>query len=110
MSEEKRHDEETRQAAKGEAGAGRVVAGSGRRGKPRRMAQMVSVRLDGELVGKLRIVARERNVTLSDLLREGAELIVEDAFAGAQTRARFTITGAQDAARRTTSERELVAH
>lgn len=107
MSEEKRPDEEIRQAAKAEVGAGRVVPGSGTRGKPRRMAQMVSVRLDGELVGKLRIVAKERNVTLSELLREGAELIVEDAYAGAQPWARFTITGAQDAR---TSGRDLVTH
>jgi len=107
MSEVKRPDEEIRQAAKAEVGAGRVVPGSGTRGKPRRMAQMVSVRLDGELVGKLRIVAKERNVTLSELLREGAELIVEDANVGAQPWVRFTITGAQDAR---TSGRDLVTH
>src|SRR5215210_8908395 len=109
MNEEQRENEEIRQA-KIEAGAGKVVPGSGRRGKPRRMAQMVSVRLDGELVGKLRVIAKERNVTLSDLLREGAELIVEDEYAGVQPQASFTITGAQDALRRTTSERELAAH
>jgi len=110
MTEEHLHDEEIRQAAKAEVGAGKVVPGSGRRGKSRRLAQMVSVRLDGELVGKLRVVAKERNVTLSDLLREGAELIVEDEYAGVQPQASFTITGAQDALRRTTSERELAAH
>ena len=110
MSEDQWHDEEIRQAAKAAVGAGQVVPGSGKRGKPRRMAQMVSVRLDGELVGKLRVVAKERNVTFSDLLREGAELIVQDAYAGAQPRASFTITGAQDARRRTTSGRELATH
>lgn len=109
MSEEQREKEEIRQERL-EAGVGDIVPGAGSRGKPRRMAQMVSVRLDGELVGKLRVVAKERNVTLSDLLREGAELIVEDEYAGAQPRASFTITGAQDLRSGTTSERELVAH
>ena len=109
MSEEQR-DEEIRQQAKAEVGAGKVVPGSGRRGKPSRMAQMVSVRLDGELIGKLRLVARERNVTLSDLLREGAELIVEDEYASAQPRASFTISGAQQALHETMSERPLAGH
>jgi hypothetical protein len=107
---QEQHDEEIREQAKAEVGAGKVVPGSGRRGKPRRMAQMVSVRLDGELVGKLRIVAKERNVTFSDLLREGAELIVDDEYARAQTRTSFTISGAQRALHETMSERTLVPH
>ncbi len=107
MSEEK-YDEEIRRQAKAEVGAGRVVPGSGRRGKPRRMAQMVSVRLNGELIGELRLVARERNVTLSDLLREGAELIVKDAYANAQPD--FTISGTKGEYPRTTGGRPLVAH
>lgn len=106
---EKQHDEEIRQQAKAEVGAGKVVPGSGRRGTPRRMAQMVSVRLDGELIGKLRIVARERNATLSDLLREGAELIVEDAYANAQPRSSFTISGAMEAIPETAG-RALAVH
>jgi len=68
-----------------QAHAGEIVAGSGKRGKPRRMAQMVSARLDGELIGKLRVVAEQRNATLRDILREGAELIVQDAYADAVT-------------------------
>lgn len=92
------------------AHAGEIVADSGRRGKPRRMAQMVSVRLDGELVGKLRVVAEERNATLSDLLREGAELIVEDAYVRAQPRTSFTISGAKEALHGTMSGRALTAH
>jgi hypothetical protein len=109
MSQE-HNEEEIRQQAKAEVGAGKVVPGSGRRGKPRRMAQMVSVRLDGKLIGKLRMVAKERNVTLSDLLREDAELIVEDAYAGARPRADFKIFGAQRAFHETASERELALH
>ena len=109
MSEEQHENEEIRRE-KAEAGAGKVVPGSGRRGKPLRMAQMVSVRLDGELIGKLRIVAEERNATLSDLLREGAELIVEDAYIRAQPRTRFTISGAKGALHQTMSGRDLATH
>lgn len=58
-----------------QAHAGEIVSGSGKRGKPRRMAHMVSVRLDGELLGKLKAVAEQRDLSLSELLREGAELI-----------------------------------
>src|ERR687898_2474560 len=94
MSEKRRNNEIARRE-RAQAHAGEVVAGSGRRGKPRRMAQMVSVRLDGELIGKLRVVAKERNTTLSDLLREGAELIVEDAYVSTQPRTSFTISGAK---------------
>ncbi len=68
-----------------QAHAGEIVAGSGERGKPRRMARMVSVRLDGELIRRLQSVAQQRNTTLSDLLREGAELIVQDTYADAVT-------------------------
>src|SRR5215203_2138230 len=78
MSEERRESEIARRE-RAQAHAGEVVVGSGRRGKPRRMAQMISVRLDGELVGRLNAVAKERNVTFSDLLREGAHRVVEDA-------------------------------
>lgn len=92
------------------AHAGEIVAGSGKRGKPRKMAQMVSVRLDGELIGKLRVVAEERNATLSDLLREGAELIVDDAYANARPRTSFTISGAKEALHETMSARALATH
>ena len=106
---EERHEVEIREQARAEFGAGKVIPGSGRRGTPRRMAQMVSVRLDGELVGKLRIVARERDVTLSELLREGAELILEDAYATAQSRPSFTISGAMNAVPDTSTGRVLAA-
>ena len=97
MSEKRQHEEEIRRQAKAEVDAGQVVPGSGRRGNPRRMAQMVSVRLDGELVGKLRAVAKERNVSLSELLREGAQQIVQDAYKSAQPRmSSYTIYGAED--------------
>ena len=108
MSEEWRESEQINQE-KLAAGAGKVIPGSGRRGTPRRMAQMASVRLDGELIGKLRVVAKERNTTLSDLLREGAELIVEDAYVSTQPRTSFTISGAKVASPETMTGRTLVA-
>jgi len=93
MSEEQRENKEIRREQL-EAGVGDVIPGAGSRGKPRRMAQMVSVRLDGELVSRLRVVAKERNVTLSDLLREGAERIVQETYTAAQPRLNYTISGA----------------
>jgi hypothetical protein len=83
MSE--RRDSEIARREEAQAHAGQIVAHSGMRGKPRRMPRMVSARLDGELVAELRAVARQRNTTISDLLREGAQLIVEDAYADAVT-------------------------
>src|SRR5215216_535358 len=85
MSEERRENEIARRE-RAQAHAGEVVSGSGKRGKPRRMAQMVSVRLDGELVSRLRTIAEQRGVTVSDLLREGAQLILDNAYANAQPR------------------------
>lgn len=98
MSEGQR-DNEIARREKAQAHAGEVIAGSGTRGAPAklRMAQMVSVRLDGELVSRLKTVAKQRNVTLSELLREGADLIVEDAYASARPRTSFTISGAKEA-------------
>lgn len=96
MSEERRNSEITRRE-RAQAHAGEVVPGSGQRGKPRRKAQMVSVRLDGELVSRLRAIAVQRGVTVSDLLREGAELVVQNTYASAQPKLRYKISGAQRA-------------
>src|SRR5215204_4125893 len=96
MSEERRKSEIARRE-RAQAHAGEVVSGSGKRGKPRRMAQMVSVRLDGELVSTLRTIAEQRGVTLSDLLREGAEQVVRKTYAAARPRTSYTITGADQA-------------
>ena len=96
MSKERRENEAARRE-KAQAHAGEIVGGSGRQGKPRRMAQMISVRLDGELVSRLRTVAEQRGVTVSELLREGAQLIVQNEYASARPRTSFTISGAQAA-------------
>src|ERR687886_998631 len=96
MSEERRNSEIARRE-RAQAHAGEVVEGSGKRGKPRRMAQMVSVRLDGELVSTLRNIAERRGVTISDLLREGAEQVVQKTYAAARPRVNYTISGADQA-------------
>src|SRR5918999_4427943 len=90
MSEERRQNEIARRE-KAQAHAGEVVSGSGKRGKPRRMAQMVSVRLDGELVSRLRTIAEQRGVTVSDLLREGAEQVVQQTYAATRPRIDYTV-------------------
>jgi hypothetical protein len=38
----------------------------------------VSVRLDGNLIARLKTVARRRGLTLSELVREGAELAARE--------------------------------
>jgi predicted transcriptional regulator len=106
MNEQRASEIARREVA--QAHAGQIVAGSGKRGKPRRMPRMVSARLDGELLRQLRIVAQQRNTTVSDLLREGAELIIEDAYANARPRTNFTVSGAKEWLP-TAAERELAA-
>ena len=93
---EKRPNNEIATRERAQAHAGEVVSGSGKRGKPRRMAQMVSVRLDGELVSTLRTIAKQRGVTVSDLLREGAEQVVQKTYAAARPRVSYTISGADE--------------
>lgn len=56
-----------------------VVPGSGRRLAPAAMAQMVSARLEGRLVAEIRRLAEETGVSLSELLRRGAEMVLAEA-------------------------------
>src|SRR5918998_6036541 len=86
-------DEETRLREKDRAQAGQVIEGAGSRGAPRRMTHMVSTRLDGSLIRRLRAIAQERGVTVSDLLREGAEQVVQKTRAAAQPQISYTISG-----------------
>jgi Arc/MetJ-type ribon-helix-helix transcriptional regulator len=53
-----------------------LIEGSGRRGEARRLDQMISVRLDPVLVAALRDLAAKRGVSLSDVLREAALLLL----------------------------------
>lgn len=101
-------DEEIRMREEAQAHAGEVIEGAGSRGTPRRMASMVSVRLSGNLIRRLRTLAMQRGVTLSDLLREGAELVLENHRAE-ETRAYITtIEGATE--QRTVSRPEERAY
>jgi hypothetical protein len=49
-----------------------LIEGSGRRGEPRRLDQMISARLDPTLVAALKGLAEKRGISLSDVLREAA--------------------------------------
>lgn len=109
MSKE-RHDDEIARREKAQAHAGEVIFGSGGQGSPRRMAQMVSVRLSAGLASSLRAIAEQQGLTLSDLLREGAELIVQDAYASAQPRMSFTISGAREALPTIASDKAYAAN
>ena len=75
VSDDPRSSERDRRA-RAQEHRGKVVEGSGQPIDGRSLAHMVSVRLDPELVKDLRRIADERGVTLSDLLREGASLVV----------------------------------
>ena len=49
-----------------------LIEDAGRPGEPRRLDQMISVRLDPVLVAALRKVAEVHDMSLSDVLREAA--------------------------------------
>jgi len=53
-----------------------LVEGSGRRGEPRRLDQMISARLDPVLVSSLKRFAKQHGLTLSDVVREAALLLL----------------------------------
>ena len=53
-----------------------LIEGSGRRGETRRLDQMISARLDPVLVAALKDLAAKRGVSLSDVLREAALLLL----------------------------------
>jgi len=53
-----------------------LIEGSGRRGEARRLDQMISARLDPVLVAALKDLAARRGVSLSDVLREAALLLL----------------------------------
>lgn len=54
-----------------------LIEGSGRRGQNRRLDQMVSARLDPMLVAALKDYAAAHSVSVSDVLREAALLLLE---------------------------------
>lgn len=68
---DRRRDEQARRE-KAQRHRGKVVAGSGRPLPSRSVPQMVSVRLNPELLSELRTIAEQRGMTLSEVLREAA--------------------------------------
>jgi Ribbon-helix-helix protein, copG family len=54
-----------------------LIEGAGRRGEPRRLDQMISARLDPMLVAALRRYAEAHGMSVSDVLREAALLLLE---------------------------------
>lgn len=69
------NDERARQDA-AYAARGDVVEGSAQSIEGRRLAQIVSLRLDADTVAALRDIAERRRASLSDLLREGLALLM----------------------------------
>jgi Ribbon-helix-helix protein, copG family. len=55
---------------------GEVVPDSGTPVEGRRLAQVVSLRFEPEILATLRDIATRRGMTVSDLLREGADTII----------------------------------
>jgi hypothetical protein len=76
MSDEHRRSERERREL-AQQHAGEVVEGSGTVVAPRRLDQMISLRLEPELAAALRELANRRGVTVSELLREGAICLLE---------------------------------
>ena len=54
-----------------------LIEGSERRGEARRLDQMISARLDPMLVAALKELAVKRGVSLSDIVREAALLLLK---------------------------------
>lgn len=69
-------EEARRDAAQGMRG--QVIPGSGRPLRERKLDQMLSLRLDPDIVTELRSVARDYGVSISDLLREAVSNVIRD--------------------------------
>jgi Arc/MetJ-type ribon-helix-helix transcriptional regulator len=69
-----------------------LIEGVGRRGEPRRLDQMISVRLDPTLVASLRHLAAKRGGSLSDVLREAALLLLRQEEAANLITFEMTVT------------------
>lgn len=74
MAERDMSERERRELA--DAHRGEVVPGSGSPVEPRRLDQVVSLRFAPEVIATLRDIANRRGMTISDLLREGADMIL----------------------------------
>lgn len=59
---------------------------------PKRLGQMISLRLDPEIAIALRDLATERGVSMSDLLREGAARVLAEASHSMQVTIQYTVS------------------
>lgn len=75
MKGHERNEAERRELA--ERHRGEVVSGSGEAIEGRSLPHIVSVRLQPHLIAALRELARDRGVSVSDLIREGAQWVTE---------------------------------
>jgi hypothetical protein len=78
MSDKPRLSEQERREI-AQSNAGQVVSETSSAVAPREMKQMVSARFEPELIAALREIARDRGVSMSDLLRQAALSLVDDA-------------------------------
>jgi predicted DNA-binding ribbon-helix-helix protein len=84
-----------------------IVEGSGRVVAPRRLGHMVSLRLEPGLASALRELADRRGTTVSELLREGAALLVENERAPSRSTFSYVVFGAASVVGWTGSRRGL---
>jgi predicted DNA-binding ribbon-helix-helix protein len=106
MSDEARRSEQERREL-AQQHAGEVVEGSGRVVTPRRLGQMVSLRLEPAVAEALRELANQRGISLSELLREAAIRLFEAEKATSQTT--FIVSTPEVPASVTTSKNVSVA-
>jgi metal-responsive CopG/Arc/MetJ family transcriptional regulator len=85
-----------------------IIETSGQRGEPRRLDQMISVRLDPTLVAALKEVARRNGLSLSDVLRDAALLFLEREEARNVTTFTVAITNERSGAAENTSFRRHI--
>ena len=71
---------------------GEVVPGSGTPVTGRRLGQIVSVRLESDTIAALREVANRRGMTVSDLLREGAGMVLATDRQAGTVRVSFSVS------------------
>lgn len=80
-----------------------IVEGSGQVVAPRRLGHMVSLRLEPELAAALRKLADRRGKTVSELLREGAAVLLENEQASTSSIYSYVVFGANSLVARTGS-------
>ncbi len=77
MAERNLSERERRELAN--AHRGEVIDESAEAVEPRRIGQVVSLRLESDTISALRDIANRHGLTMSDLLRDGARMVIEAA-------------------------------